>query len=271
MERCPTCEREFKGIQDFPLVYVAKFERLEIPPDVKFPDVDSGCYVGPESDATDNKRPPKQVVEFFENNGQAKECEYDGWVWRLDERNSEPFPGAWRVVFIPSSRWSVKKSLRRLFSKKSEKNEIERFGQRGQDWAIGGYTRYTYDIKKQILSHLNPYFDKLETLVGKEVPTKEVLLPEDWSYRFPETNYELALWRIPDPCELPDIRQEDLVKSSMARNLGEEIYKKMLNLETPMPTRKLVMRICNVDDGAEVNYLANVAWLAYEGRLKKTG
>ncbi len=40
MGKCPTCERELVSFKDYPLIYVAKFEKKDIPPDVKFPDED---------------------------------------------------------------------------------------------------------------------------------------------------------------------------------------------------------------------------------------
>lgn len=31
MKNCPACEREFKGIEDYPLIYVLAFQREEFP------------------------------------------------------------------------------------------------------------------------------------------------------------------------------------------------------------------------------------------------
>ncbi|MBS3086897.1 hypothetical protein J4422_04310 [Candidatus Pacearchaeota archaeon] len=81
-DKCPTCEREFQGLQDYPLIYVAKFERVEIPTDLVLPFYDAAIFVGPNSDAV-NKRPPQEVLEFFKKNEREKGYVHNGWKWSL--------------------------------------------------------------------------------------------------------------------------------------------------------------------------------------------
>ena len=78
--KCPTCERTFEGISDYPLVYVAKFERLNIPSGVVLPDHSPEIYVGPNSKCG-NERPPQEVLDFFKGHKRAENFEHEGYTW----------------------------------------------------------------------------------------------------------------------------------------------------------------------------------------------
>jgi len=80
VDQCPTCEREFQRLDDYPLIYVASFDRMEIPADLKFPFYNRVVFVGPNSEAS-NERPPEAVLDFFKGNKKAEEFEYEGWKW----------------------------------------------------------------------------------------------------------------------------------------------------------------------------------------------
>tara|TARA_Y100000310_G_C20421989_1_gene687112 strand:- start:113 stop:721 length:609 start_codon:yes stop_codon:yes gene_type:complete len=80
VDECPTCEREFQKLDDYPLIYVASFDRSDIPADLKFPFYDWTVFVGPNSEAG-NERPPEAVLDFFKGNKKAEEFEYQGWKW----------------------------------------------------------------------------------------------------------------------------------------------------------------------------------------------
>ena len=82
-DKCPTCEREFQSLEDCPLIYVSIFNRGSIPTDLKFPFYDWTIFVGPNSEAC-NERPPAEVLKFFKSNKKAKEFGYDGWKWTLE-------------------------------------------------------------------------------------------------------------------------------------------------------------------------------------------
>jgi hypothetical protein len=82
-DKCPTCEREFQSLDDYPLIYVASFNRESIPADLKFPFYDWTIFVGPNSELS-NKRPPAEILEFFKNKRKAKKFEYNGWKWTLE-------------------------------------------------------------------------------------------------------------------------------------------------------------------------------------------
>ena len=81
-DKCPTCEREFQNLDDYPLIYVASFNRGSIPADLKFPFYDWTIFVGPNSKNC-NERPPSEILDFFKNNNGAKEFKYNGWKWTL--------------------------------------------------------------------------------------------------------------------------------------------------------------------------------------------
>jgi hypothetical protein len=76
----PTCDRVFEGISDYPFVYVAKFERLEIPSGIVFPDYSHTIYVGPNYECN-NPRPSQEVLNFFKGNKQVEEFEHEGYTW----------------------------------------------------------------------------------------------------------------------------------------------------------------------------------------------
>ncbi len=82
VDKCPTCERDFKGIEDYPLAYVAKFERIEIPADLVLPFYDGSLFVGPDSDLR-RERPPRKVLHFFKNNATQKSYICNRWKWSL--------------------------------------------------------------------------------------------------------------------------------------------------------------------------------------------
>jgi len=83
IDKCPTCEREFQSLDDYPLIYIASFNRGSIPVDLKFPFYDRTIFVGPNS-KVDNERPPVEVLDFFKHNREAKQFEYNDWKWTLE-------------------------------------------------------------------------------------------------------------------------------------------------------------------------------------------
>ena len=136
---CPTCEREFKGISDYPLVYIAKLERVDL-----------------------------RAGAVFED-------------------------------YIPARK----------------------------------------DVTNIILQQLSSYFDTLEGLVGKEVPTKQALPAFDkiryGQYRIPSTSYDLALHGLDDEWGSQMLTQEGLYVPS---------------LETSHPSRKLAFVIAQSGVGS---------------------
>ena len=80
IDQCPTCERQFQELDDYPLIYVVSFNRRGIPVDLKFPFYDFTLFIGPNSEAS-NEKPPKAVLDFFKGNKQAEKFEYKGWKW----------------------------------------------------------------------------------------------------------------------------------------------------------------------------------------------
>ena len=81
MDRCPSCERPFEKMQDFPLIYMVKFQRLEIPDGLVFPNADDIVFLGPEYKSKD-RTPPTQVLNYFRDNPKGTKFEHEGWTWR---------------------------------------------------------------------------------------------------------------------------------------------------------------------------------------------
>lgn len=69
-ERCPTCDRRFESITDYPLVKVVKVERLPLSPNASFTVRDNFIFAGPKLKVR-NARPPKPVLHFFRDNPKA--------------------------------------------------------------------------------------------------------------------------------------------------------------------------------------------------------
>jgi len=80
MDHCPACEREFKGITDFPLVYVASFTRSDLS---KLSVYHITVFFGPNSKMC-NERPPALVLDFFRDRTAAAEFFHEGWKWTLE-------------------------------------------------------------------------------------------------------------------------------------------------------------------------------------------
>lgn len=83
VDTCPTCDRKFERAEDYPLIYVAKFERVEIPADLVLPFFDWDVFVGPNSECTRNKKPPKAVLDSFKKNPKQESYVNEGWKWAL--------------------------------------------------------------------------------------------------------------------------------------------------------------------------------------------
>jgi len=198
VDKCPSCEREFKYLEDYPLIYVASFERGSIPSDLEFSSKDYTVFAGPISELC-NDRPPAGVLKFFKDNVQAKEFKYNHWKWTLDG-----------------------------------------------EWDNGRYRREIPDQREIIVAGLNPYLDSLDGLVGREVPTSE-LLPQ--FPREPSFNHAFC---IPDTTYL-------LLFHEGGR--------------TPAGLRVAALQLIDSHlDGSvlpEIHILAKVGHLEYEGRVRK--
>ena len=81
--KCSTCDRIFERISEYPLVYLAKFERLDIPSGIIFPDRSKLLYASPESDLN-YPRTSKRVLDFFKDNKRAEEFEHEGYTWHRE-------------------------------------------------------------------------------------------------------------------------------------------------------------------------------------------
>jgi len=255
--KCPTCDREFSGISDYPAVYVAKFQRLDIPPGITFPSRDYEIYVGPKSKCG-NPRPPGEVLNFFRDNKNEKEMIFNGATWFLESRYKEPRLGEWKVLIKESIGARMMSLLKISLGGRNNNWGIER--EKGEDWEIGYYQNFRKDAKDFISFELNPYFETLECLVGKEIPTEQVLPsfsePRHGYSRIPNTIYNLTLQELDSERGLQMLKQDNL---------------SIPDLETVQPTRKLAFVITQCGGGSisKIHFLASVGGLAYEGRLKK--
>ena len=70
MDKCPTCERNFKHINNYPLVYIKSFERLELP------ELIAGgigeIYTETKTEGSGNKPLPEEVLELFQQTGKDR-------------------------------------------------------------------------------------------------------------------------------------------------------------------------------------------------------
>ncbi|MFC1697725.1 hypothetical protein ACFL1H_05305 [Nanoarchaeota archaeon] len=110
------------------------------------------------------------------------------------------------------------------------------------------YYRSQDDQRELIVNNLKDYFDKLESYVGKEVPTKEFLPPFDkdgyfnFAYQIPDTAYPIMFSDIDNPPE--DYKISVIKIMGEGPNFGSA-------------------------GGPTLSSLANLAKVEYEGRLRK--
>jgi hypothetical protein len=260
-DRCPTCERNFNYLEDYPLIYVAKFKRVEVPAKVIMPDHTWEVFVGPKLPAG-NKKVPQEAAEFFKNNKNESEFTLGENTWVLESRTTEPYPKPMNIKFAPENSIGIRvlKWFNKTFGRKYDNPAPPMEGEIGEDWEIGTYSRVRKDATKLILAKLAPYFDTLESLVGKEVPVSQVLPPfgktRHGYCEIPDTAYSLTLTELDNPQELKMLQDNKL---------------SIPVLETQQPTKKLAFVLTTCDGGTMsfVDFVASVAGLAYEGRIKK--
>jgi len=127
-------------------------------------------------------------------------------------------------------------------------------------WKVGrndelfGYNRW-HEGRETVLSQIEPYLNRLESLVGKEVPSYEVLpnFSEDGPRRIPDTGYNLSLTELDEEGSTRYFRQEGLIVPT---------------LDMPKGVRKAAFSINSSGGGISmVHHLAFVAGIAYEGRI----
>ncbi len=80
MEHCPSCEREFRGIFDFPAVYLVKFAvNVDLKAVSYRPFFEQTIFTDP-SLLIGHKQAPQAVVELCKT--AEGRCAYDGWQWQ---------------------------------------------------------------------------------------------------------------------------------------------------------------------------------------------
>jgi hypothetical protein len=214
MDKCPTCERKFEAYEDFPLIYIHDFKRIEIPIEAKLWFNDREIYAE-SNDEISNPAPPPEVMAYFKKHPKKETYDHEGWIWRLDNTSHDRY--------------------------------ME-------------FRRHNKDAKKMILEQLNPWFDSLEKLVGTEVIPDNILPifaeKELNGTEIPETQYIL---------DYSDYSKEDLEDPKMVFKLDRTLLKN----ENQRLLRFYVafwgggsLRACHV--------MQNVAYLIYEGKLRKT-
>ncbi|MBI4153731.1 hypothetical protein HY501_00180, partial [Candidatus Woesearchaeota archaeon] len=69
-DQCPACEREFRCLEDYPLIYIATFNKGDIPAELEFPFLDPTTFVEPSSKFC-NEKVPAKVLGLFKKNKEA--------------------------------------------------------------------------------------------------------------------------------------------------------------------------------------------------------
>lgn len=250
-DKCPCCDREIKGMRDFPRILVAEFERVPLAEGLEFPHEDHTIFVDSNS-LCSNERVPERVLGMFSKGVDEVYDLVDGWNWRRREAGSY---GREYVSFNEKGEFDLymlrKESQNNLLRELRKQKEVilnldeqgELYFQRrrsflGADKIVLAFEevpedvpeevsadivrerkehfrelgeirlslkkeegRYNYhrngDDRKRIITYLDGYFSMLESLVGKEVPTKEALPEREdghfrWVFYIPETVYNLS-------------------------------------------------------------------------------
>lgn len=200
MDKCPHCEREFKGFRDYPLIYIAKFERIALPSDLKIPlDNEEGFHSYQTGEG--RTKAPQEVVDFFKIPANAKkEFAFGNFRWK--------------------KKWNIR------------------------DYSQ--YTRSSDDIMWLVLEKINPYFENLERLVGKEVEPKDIFPPFSVC-----TRYGGFRFGVPDTDNYLEFKKE--VSEGNKRILGLKIIQHIPGITA-----------CDID----YIDLADIARIEYEGRFR---
>lgn len=96
LDKCPTCERKFERLADYPIIYVTSFNRVEIPELIG----SSFGALHPEtkSKLSLNKPIPKAVRKLFQETGKSM-ISYDGVLYKRCDK-----PSSDGLVWYESSR-----------------------------------------------------------------------------------------------------------------------------------------------------------------------
>ncbi|MBI5066362.1 hypothetical protein HZA97_09085 [Candidatus Woesearchaeota archaeon] len=236
MHKCPTCDRELEELKDFPLVQIISFERLDVHSDLVFPYHDRTSYVADKKEESKfynlegYKEAPKQVVDFFDKKEQEK-----GFFRKLKEAlfgNYQPL--------VPKNNQSEKNEFNHEGWIWTEENY---FGEPGQ------FRRYNPNQRTLILDKVNTYLSRLESLVGKEVPSSEVLP------KFKNDSYFKFAFEIPETPYLLSVHDEKEQTSDKERIAIVHIYGEGPNLGSA--------------GGPTIGSLAQVARITYQGKFKQ--
>lgn len=242
LEKCPSCERKFEAITDYPRVYVAKVERFELPSKATYLAYDFAIYSGHKY-PKGNRMAPKHVLDFFRDNPEAHVFEDVKEVWRKDAEYR-----------YRQERLALLDRIKIFFGIPKEK--IIPF----KSFELATYIRMfkrTFSIA-DVLTQLNPYFKQLESIVGQEVPIKDAL-PEQYNgqknlFEIQHTPYQLFLEELTEPTIL------------MLKNRRLPVPNL---LDVPEETKKTAFIVVrsSEDVTAEINPLAVLGGMAYEGRI----
>ncbi|MEK6850793.1 MAG: hypothetical protein AABX85_04415 [Nanoarchaeota archaeon] len=247
---CPTCDRKFEGISDYPIVFVAKVVKSPLSSTATYLNADNTIFVGPRS-KLENQRPPREVLDFFKTHPKANKYESQEWIWSLDQLPED--------CVLPTRRLTLSEKVARLFREVSG----ESTGISGADnWEIGTYSRVQKGqlAMDQINKHVAPYLAHLVNLVGKEVSPSDILPSFSdgrfHSSRIPDTRYNLHTLELDNEFGYQILKQDNLP---------------VPNLETSRPARKVALVVTESCGGtiSFIKHLSVVGGIAYEGRLKK--
>ncbi len=112
MEKCPHCERKFERLEDFPLIYIIGFERLEIPAIIR--SSSSKSYIEKKLKEVGSEPMPREILELFQQSGK-KIISHKGVVYEELEGKTK-----WGVKL-----YEVSKDITAIVKKAIEMPEIQ--------------------------------------------------------------------------------------------------------------------------------------------------
>jgi len=152
-DKCPTCERDFQGLQDYPLIYVAEFERVKLPTDLVLPFYEEII-----------DRPPQEVLDHFRQNKDQKSYVCNGWEWSLE---NEWDTGSYRrgqqnqLPIVIAKLNPYLDTLDSLVGKEVEKSQLL------PNFERDGYFRYAFKIPET--AYLLTFEEQGRTLAGLRI------------------------------------------------------------------------------------------------------
>ena len=244
-ENCPTCEKELKGLFEYPIAQINEFRRLHLLPTANLDLKSDRIYVDPSIENSKGQVPQEVYDLFDKTHPGTRRVNHDGWTWtrearcdgdwylvadnkkeatktRINKHNEDHVKLAKLVYATKTDFWihlddfgnlyyrpeqgccaalGLRKTLNVYYTNSFIQNSIKLAKDIGghvrlrieHDPAHFVYQKHTRDGRKVSEELINPFLEKLESLVGKEIETTALKLPSLESDGLNTDKYTLSI------------------------------------------------------------------------------